>query len=209
MPHRRRSLHLALIAALAISVACARAATESSPFEPAPVIARELNMGDLLPDVPLRREDGQEFHLRDFHGEAVAITFFYSRCSAATFCPLVGRNFNIAQELLTKMGVGGKCHLLSISLDPAHDTTEVLAAYAKGYKADGQLWTFAAASKEDLRRLGDSIGLEYQRVGERIDHNLRTVIVDASGHIRHIFRGGEWTPQELAAELVTTARRYR
>jgi protein SCO1/2 len=209
MPHRSRCLHPALIAAFAISVDCVRAATGSSLFEPASAVSHELNVGDLLPDVSLRREDGTDFRLRDFHGQAVAITFFYSRCSAATFCPLVGRNFNLTQQLLIKMGAAGKCHLLSISLDPARDTAGVLAAYAKGYKADGQLWTFAAADEEDLRRLSSTIGLEYTRVGDRIDHNLRTVIVDASGHIRRIFRSGEWTPQELAAELAATARRYR
>ena len=209
MTPRIRFFRFGLIAALAMSFQDASAETAPSPFQPAPVVSRELNVGDLLPDAPLRREDGSEFRLRDFHGQAVAITFFYSRCSAATFCPLVGRNFNVAQELLAKMGAGGKCHLLSISLDPARDTTEVLAAYAKGYEADAQLWTFAATSEEDIRLIGEAVGLEYKRVGDRIDHNLRTVIVDAGGYIRHIYRGDAWTPQELAAELTATARRYR
>lgn len=206
---RHRFPYLGLIAALVMLLPYASAETVPPPFQPAPVVSRELNVGDLLPDVPLRREDGREFRLRDFHGRAVAITFFYSRCSAATFCPLVGRNFDVAQELLAKMGAGDKCHLLSISLDPARDTPEILAAYAKGYQADAQLWTFAAASEEDIRLIGGAVGLEYKRVGDRIDHNLRTVIVDAGGHIRRIFRGDEWTPQELAAELMATARRYR
>jgi protein SCO1 len=177
-------------------------------FEPPATVARELEIGDLLPDVPLRGGDGREMRLRDFRGKALAVTFFYSRCTRGEFCPLVGRNFDVAQTLLTRMGVGGRCHLLSISLDPKHDTPDVLTAYARGYQADPQLWTFASGNEADVQKLGNAVGLEYRRVDDRIDHNLRTVVVDASGHIRHIFRGDGWTPQELAAELSATARQY-
>ncbi len=162
-----------------------------------------------MPDVPLRGSDGGEIRLRDFRGKALAITFFYSRCTAATFCPLVGRNFDAAQSLLARMEAGGRCHLLSISLDPVRDTPEVLTAYARGYQADPELWTFATGEEGDIQKLGEAVGLEYRRAGERIDHNLRTVVLDANGCIRHIFRGDAWTPQELAAELNAISRRYR
>ncbi len=89
-----------------------------------------------MPDVPLRDQDGGEIRLRDFRGKALAITFFYSRCTAAAFCPLVGRNFDATQALLLRMGAAERCHLLSISLDPKRDTPEMLSAYARGYQAD-------------------------------------------------------------------------
>lgn len=161
-----------------------------------------------MPDVLLRDSRGSELHLDYFRGKTVAVTFFYSRCTAANFCPMVGRKFDTAQTMLARMEFGGKCRLLSISLDPERDTAEMLAAYAHGYHADPDRWTFAASNYEDLQRLADAVGLEYKRVGDRIDHNLRTVIVDASGHIRHVFRGDEWTPQELVAELGSTSRRF-
>jgi len=178
-------------------------------FRPVNAVAKELAVGELMPDVTFRDSRGDELHLGDFRGKTVAVTFFYSRCTAATFCPMVGRKFDTAQALLARMDFGGKCHLLSISLDPDRDTAEMLAAYAQGYQADLDRWTFATSNYGDLQKLGDAVGLEYKRVGDRIDHNLRTVIVDASGHIRRVFRGDEWTPQELVAELVSTSRRFR
>lgn len=183
---------------------------EAAPFfRPAPLAPQELAMGEMLPDVPLRGSRGGELWLKDFRGKAVAITFFYSRCTAAKFCPLVGRNFAAAQSMLKQMKAGEDCHLLSISLDPAHDTGEMLAAYARGYEADDAVWTFATVGEADLRKLGAAVGLEFRRVDDRIDHNLRTVVIDAGGRVRHVFRGDGWTPQELAAELNATARRYR
>ncbi len=170
---------------------------------------KELAVGELMPEVTLRDSRGGEFRLGDLRGKTVAVTFFYSRCTAAAFCPLVGRKFDVAQALLRRVPFGKNCHLLSISLDPQRDTPEMLAAYAQGYQADSGYWTFAAGNDEDIRKLGEAVGLEYKRVGDRIDHNLRTVIVDAGGRIRRVFRGDDWTPQELVAELGVTVRRYR
>jgi protein SCO1/2 len=182
---------------------------EDAPlFQKPTVVPHELNIGDMMPDVPLRGRDGCEVHLRDFLGKAVAINFFYSRCTVATFCPLVSRNFDEAQTLLARMHVREQCHLLSLSLDPARDTPEILAAYAKGYHANSDLWTFATASEADLHDLGDAVGLEFKWAGDRLDHNLRTVIVDSHGCIRHVFRGDGWTPQELVAELRAAAHRF-
>jgi protein SCO1/2 len=168
-----------------------------------------LKLGDTLPDVSLRKEDGSVLPLHDFRGQALAITFFYSRCSAATFCPLVSHNFDATQALLARLGVASRCHLLSISIDPEHDTTEVLAGYSKANEADPQVWTFATGHEQDLRRLGDAVGLEFRRTEGRIDHNLRTVVIDPAGRIRRIFRGDGWTPQELAAELRTATLHER
>lgn len=164
-------------------------------------VTRELSVGDLLPDIELTNENGAKIRASDFREKALAITFIYSRCSSATLCPLVSRNFDVAQQLLAKLGTSDRCHLLSISLDPANDTPEVLAAYEKGHQADPLVWNFATAPEAQVRQFGNAVGLEFKRTATGIDHNLRTVVIDGSGHIRRIFRGNTWTPQELVAEL--------
>lgn len=163
---------------------------------------RERSVGDELPEVLLRNQTGGPLRLADFRGKAVAVTFFYSACGAATFCPLVSRNFDVAQGLLSRLGKSGDCQLLSITLDPERDTPEVLAGYAKGCEADPEIWSFASGDESEVRKLGQAVGLEYKREeGGQIDHNLRTVVLDRQGRIRRIFRGDAWTPQELTAEL--------
>jgi len=185
-----------ILLAATLSAACA-AAEDSFTRDS----TRELHEGDLLPDLELVNQRGEPIRVSAFHGKPLALTFIYSRCSSATLCPLVSRNFDTAQSLLTRLGASESCHLLSISLDAKNDTPEVLATYARGCSADEKLWTFATAPEEQLRSFGTSVGLEFKRAGEQINHNLRTVVVDASGHIQHIFRGNAWTPQELVAEL--------
>jgi protein SCO1/2 len=121
---------------------------------------------------------------------------------------MVSADFAHAQEFLRCFGATEHCRLLSISLDPEHDTPELLAAYAQGLQAEPALWTFATGEPKQIRALGGAVGLEVRRKGDRLDHNLRTVVLDAGGHIAHIFRGDKWTPQELVAELQRAARKH-
>ena len=36
-------------------------------------------------------------------------------------------------------------------------------------------------------------------------HNLRTAVLDREGKLRRLFRGNDWTPEELVAELKAAA----
>ncbi len=197
---------LNLLLFLSVTTLSHPAAHAEEPRLFTPALTREAGLGDELPKIELRLSDGRLTHLQDFRGKAVAITFFYSRCPLPTFCPMVSRDFDQAQALLLKLGLNERCHLLSISLDAEHDTPEVLAAHAQTCHADPKLWTFACGQEAEVLRLGKAVGLECKRTNERIDHNLRTVVIDGEGRLRHVFRGGEWTPQELAAALQAAAR---
>ncbi len=181
----------------------------ASPFGATIPVSRstELNVGDLLPDIEMTDQRGETVRLRDFAGKPLAISFIYLRCALPTYCPLLNRNFQTAQTLLERLGLRDRVHFLSVSMDPEHDTPERLARYAGAYEADPQVWTFATTPDDRLHRLGDVVGLEFQRQGGVINHNLRTVVTDGGGRIRRIFRGNTWTPQELASELraATTA----
>src|SRR5262245_49252463 len=83
---------------------------------------RELRVGESLPDIDLVDQGGKKVRLQDFRGKVLAVTFIYSSCSEATYCPLVSRNFELTRDLLDRLGIADQCHLLSITLDPAHDT---------------------------------------------------------------------------------------
>lgn len=165
-----------------------------------------LKPGDPMPDVTLLDQTGHAVRLRDFRGQAVALTFIYTRCPLPTYCPLMSRNFATAQSLLDRMGLAERCHFLSVSFDAAHDRPGVLADYAKTWAANPAHWTFAAADASALRPLGAGVGLEFREQDGQLVHNLRTVVIDRAGHLRKIFSGNRWTPQELAAEVQAALR---
>ncbi len=163
---------------------------------------RELSPGDPIPDLEMQNERGEKIRMSDFRGQVVAFTFVYSRCPLPTYCPLISNHLQEAQEILARIGVTGGWHFISITLDPEHDTPEVLAAVAQNRDADTSRWTFATAGTSSVTQFGRAFGLEFSRGANGvINHNLRTVVIDATGHLVHIFKGNTWTPQELAAEV--------
>ncbi len=169
----------------------------------------ELQPGDPAPDIAFVDSAGQVRHLHDFSGQVLALTFIYTRCPLPTYCPRMNQNFQYAQDLLGQLGQPDGWHFVSPSFDAAHDTPTVLAEHAQRWHADAHTWTFASAGEEAVNALGGRLGLEVRRANGRLDHNLRTVVIDGSGRVRHVFSGNRWTPQELAAEVRTALRHQR
>ncbi len=87
-------------------------------------------------------------------GKILLINFFYTDCDA--ICPLMTENLARVQELLGAR-VGDEIRMVSISLQPEHDTPEVMAAYAKTYGA-GPGWMFLTGKKDDIELVRHRLG---------------------------------------------------
>lgn len=165
--------------------------------------AGALTTGDSVPDCTLTDQNGRDMKLSQFKGQALALTFIFTRCALADYCPRMTAHFATVQR---EMSWDKKWHLLSLSFDPEHDTPEKMLAYARAHGADASRWTFATAKPDVLSRMGAWFGLEVRTKDGLIDHNLRTVVIDAEGRVQHVFEGNAWTPQELAWELKKAMR---
>src|ERR1700742_594613 len=54
-----------------------------------------------LLDYKFTNELGQAVSVSDFHGQALAITFFFTRCPMPDFCPRLSKNFQEASKKLS------------------------------------------------------------------------------------------------------------
>ncbi len=178
---------------------------------PAPtwrVVESELQVGDTLPDYEFTSESGQLIRFSDFHGHAIAFTFFFTSCPLPEFCPRMNKNFLEARKILTNdTNAPANWRLLSISFDSDFDTPEILSGYAKFYRGeDTNRWLFAVASTNTLANLAPKVDLNFWREAGSISHNLRTVVLDGSGKISKQFDGNDWTPEQLAAAIRAAAK---
>lgn len=173
-------------------------------------IAKEvepLDIGDPLPEYRFTNETGKAISLSQFKGEALAITFIFTRCPLPDFCPRMSGNFAETQKsLLAASDAPSNWRLLTISFDPEFDTPPVLKGYARRYGADPRHWNFLTGGLVDITAIAEQFGQMFWRDQGSLNHNLRTVVVDASGRVRKIFQGNTWTSPELAAELIAAAR---
>jgi protein SCO1/2 len=167
-----------------------------------------LNIGDPLPDYRFTNHLGQAVHLHQFRGQAVAITFIFTRCPYPLFCPLMSNNFrNVQDKLVNTPNAPTNWHLLTISFDPEFDTPAVLKSYADRYHCDPKHWSFLTGELIDITALAEQCGLLFWRDQDAgISHNLRTVIVDARGQVQKIFTENKWTSAELAEEIMKAAQ---
>jgi protein SCO1 len=171
-----------------------------------------LTEGDRFPDYQFTNERGHPFNTSEFRGQALAINFLFTRCPFPTFCPQTARYFAETQEALSSMSNGPtNWHLLSITIDPEHDTSDVLKRYAETYNYNPNRWTFATGPLVDITAIADQFGLTFYREepGGLPTHTLRTVIIDAGGSVQKIVSGNDWKPEELIAEIKAAAAKRK
>jgi protein SCO1/2 len=170
-----------------------------------------LSEGDLLPEYHLTNQLGQAISTAQFKGQALVISFLFTRCPFPNFCPLTANNLEETQKkLLSKTNAPTNWHLLTISFDTEFDTPAVLRRYAEAHDANPAHWSFATGALIDVTAIGEQFGLTFWREQAAvISHNLRTVVIDPSGRVQKIFIGNEWQPDDLVAEVIKAAGKRR
>ncbi|HEU4434594.1 MAG TPA: SCO family protein [Pyrinomonadaceae bacterium] len=181
-----------------------------TPVATAAVMAKE---GDEVPNYTLINQDAKPIRINSYRGKALLLTFIYTRCPDPEFCNLMSDNFaQIERQLGADPELYAKTHLLSITIDPAHDEPKVLRSYGAAHTERYEDETFAHwefATGDQVKDIAQYFGLTYFPVNDQIRHGLRTVIVGPDGKVARIYSGNEWKTDEVVEELrkVLTQRR--
>jgi protein SCO1/2 len=145
-------------------------------------------------------ELGQAVTLSDFRGQALAITFFFTRCPIPEYCPRLSANFaEASRQLRANLNAPTNWHLLSVTFDPQNDTPPVLRAYGERYGYDPAHWSFLTGPLDAITALAKESNLQFEPDGGFYNHSFRTLVVDANWHLQAVFP----TSGDLAAALVS------
>ncbi len=148
--------------------------------EPPPVIKE-------VPDFALIHHDGTTVTREHFTGEPWIADFIFTSCAA--ICPRMTARMG---RVVDALGAGSPVKIASFSVDPEHDTPEVLAAYATKHGA-GDGWYFLTGGRQEIHTLsrdGFMLGIETSPRPEvatgndPIIHSNRFVLVDRENRIR-------------------------
>ncbi|HKO58182.1 MAG TPA: SCO family protein [Thermoanaerobaculia bacterium] len=108
-----------------------------------------------LPDITVQTQDGTTVPFADLiRDRTVAINFVFTSCT--TICPLMGTSFGRVQDLLGDQAKD--VALISVSIDPEHDTPAKLTAWSKRFGVRPG-WTLVTGRKPDIERLLRSLGV--------------------------------------------------
>ncbi len=181
---------------------------QARPDYKPPVAYHVPTPGDQVPDFHLLNQSGRTIHLDQFKGKLVLLTFIYTRCQLADFCPRMSRNFaDIDKALAADPALYQQTHLISISFDPAYDTPKVLRSYGGAYTGNYTNekflhWDFAAPTEKDLASV-----TQYFNVGvtpgdnKSLTHSLSTILIGKDGKIIAWYPTNDWDPKDVVATI--------
>jgi protein SCO1/2/putative membrane protein len=200
----RRGLLIVLWVVLASALLAAATLRYSSP--PAQAAQDLGDLGQRLGPFQLLERSGRIITELDLADRVCIVSFIFTRCQLS--CPRI----TSVMKSLEGRPEGSSVLLVSISVDPDHDTPQVLTEYARGYGADPERWWFLTGprpviydliGRRFLLSVMENPAADPDGKGEAIAHSDRLALVDR-GQVVGLFDSGD--PRALDA-LVASARR--
>jgi len=160
---------------------------ESGTRLDAPADSKEV-FGEVKP-FRFTDQTGAPVTLESLRGHAWAACFVFTRCTGP--CPKVSATMKALQSAVQDPEV----RLVSITVDAAFDTPEVLSKYAEVLGADAQRWKFLTGDEQEIAAWIRASFLSpverdaSQPVGESITHRTSIEAVDKQGRVRGFYEG--------------------
>jgi protein SCO1/2 len=152
---------------------------------------------DYFPNVPLVTQDGEQVRFFDdlIEGKVVAVNFIYTTC--VDTCPLETAQLVRTQRILGDR-LGKDVFFYSISIDPDHDTPEVLKEYRERF---GARWTFLTGKEADIIELRRKLGLYVEEIQDGSNNHNVNMIIGNQATGRWMKRSPFENPYVLADQL--------
>lgn len=150
---------------------------------------RTVSFYGMAPTFNLTNQYGQPFGSAELTGKVWIADFIYTTCPGP--CPMMTMRMSELQKPLEKTGV----HLVSFTVDPSHDTPEVLRAYGRKWGAKNGRWDFLTGPQSaiyDISSKGFRLAATNDNGEKGIPiHSTRMVLIDRHGQIRGYYDATE------------------
>jgi len=132
---------------------------------------------------------GDTISNEDVAGKVYVADFFFTTCP--TICPIMKKEMLRVYE---NFGGNPEFMILSHSIDPTHDTQEVLKEYAERLGVnDASTWNFLTGDQEKIFEIGQTSYLTTAMADQAEPggflHSGAFLLIDQKGHIRGVYDG--------------------
>ena len=153
-----------------------------------------------VPNASLIDETGKPVQLDSMKGSVTVYDFIFTSCAAT--CPIMTNNM---RALTPRVEKDAPVRFVSISVDPARDTPQVLSDYARRVRNDPR-WTFLTGDRQtiiDLSVKGFKLAAgDPAPGGEALLHSSRFAVADKHGVIRAYYDAMDGTAPEQVAKVI-------
>jgi len=131
--------------------------------------------------------NGRGFELSQLRGKVVVVSFIYTTCNGV--CPATTQTLVRIQHALREAKLWrNSVEFASITLDPTHDTPDVLDRYGRLFRADLAAWHYLTGEPTHVDSVIKAWGMWVKRDASGVlDHPSRIFLVDRRGHQREIY----------------------
>ncbi|MEP2937414.1 MAG: SCO family protein [Gilvibacter sp.] len=136
-----------------------------------------------VPAFSFTNQNGETISNASYEGKVYISEFFFTTCPS--ICPIMNRNMvQIQDEFYGNPNLG----IASFSIDPEHDTPQVLKEYATSYGVTNPNWHMLTGEKLDIYTLANNGFNLYAAQNEEVEggfeHSGFFALVDQQGNIR-------------------------
>ncbi len=126
-------------------------------------------------------QKNQRITNHDLAGHVWIANFIFTQCTS--ICPLTTAKMILLQQRLADP----KLRFVSFSVDPAHDTPDILAKYADAWQSNEQRWLLLSTDPSGLETVTRGMRVALEKTGDPknpIAHTSQFFLVDAEGSVR-------------------------
>jgi protein SCO1/2 len=150
-----------------------------------------------IKDFSATNQDNKSFGLKDLKGKVWISDFIFTSC--ADVCPPMTQHVAKLQKMVKDNGLKN-VEFVSFSVDPAVDSPERLARYAKQFQADFTNWTFLTGYTqqfiENYAMTNYKAFVKKPDEGSQVIHQTYLYLIDQKGHIRKSYNGFNNVPYD-------------
>lgn len=158
-----------------------------------------------VPPFLLTAEDGSSVTRDSLSGKVWVVDFIFTTCHGP--CPrLSAQMHRLQQRLMVNGRPPDDVRLISITVDPAHDTPAVLADYARNFQADPRVWHFLTGPDGAIGALSaDTFHVNVS--SNLLEHSTKMILVDRKARIRGYYESLDASTLDRLVEDIAPLRR--
>lgn len=128
-------------------------------------------------------QNGKTITNKDYEGLVYIVEFFFTTCPS--ICPRMNSNLVQIQDAFKGIDNFG---VASFTINPEHDTSDVLKAYAEQYGMTNPNWHLMTGNQDDIYQLANEgfnlYTAEDAEVNGNFEHSGNFALIDKNGYIR-------------------------
>lgn len=158
-------------------------------------------------DFSFTNQFGETISQKTTEGKIYIADFFFATCQS--ICPAMSTQLIRVQEATRS---DNNILILSHTVNPMHDTVEVLRDYAGKYQAIKGKWHFLTGAKKDINALAEKsylVSAQDDGTPEGFVHSEKFILVDKQRRIRGVYDGTDSLQVDLLIKDLNTLKKEK